>query len=74
MQILIDEHNSKLKRESSAAINWPVTNQLQQQPKYVNFNKWCDDNGVVRKSVMYPTAFGPSGNLVGLSATRTIGF
>ena len=45
-----------------------------QEEKYVKFNKWCDEIGIKRDSVLYPTAFGPSGTLVGISAKRRIGF
>ena len=39
----------------------------------MKFNKWCDDNGIIRHSCRYPSAFGPTGQLIGLSATRRIG-
>ena len=39
----------------------------------MRFNKWCDDNGVLRDSVRYPTCFGNDGQLVGMSATKDIG-
>lgn len=51
----------RLKLESTAEINWEVTNRLAQEPKYVEFNKWLDDNGARRPSVRYPAAFGKTG-------------
>lgn len=74
VDILRDELLSRLARESTANINWEETRKLQAEEKYVEFNKWCDEVGIKHPSVMYPTAFGPSGGLVGLSATRRIGF
>ena len=55
-------------------INWEVTEQLSKQEKYIRFNKWCKENGVISPSLRYPTAFGDNGKLVGISAKRTIGF
>lgn len=55
-------------------INWEVTEQLTKQDKYVQFNKWCDENGIIRPALRYPTAFGKDGRLVGISAKRDIGF
>ena len=40
----------------------------------MRFNQWCKDVGIIAPSVRYPTAFGPTGALIGLSATRRIGF
>lgn len=42
-------------------------------PKYVNFNKWLDQNGAKRESIDYPAAFGPDGGLIGIAAKRDIG-
>jgi hypothetical protein len=55
-------------------INWEATERLAKEEKYIRFNKWCDDNGIIRPSLRYPTAFGDDGKLVGISAKRTIGF
>jgi hypothetical protein len=73
VDIIRDELRSRLKKESHAEINWEATRKLQQEEKYVKFNQWCKDMGVHSPSIMYPTAFGPTGGLVGMSATRTIG-
>jgi hypothetical protein len=61
VEILREEMARRLKLESTAEINWEVTNQLAQEPKYVEFNKWLDDNGARRPSVRYPAAFGKTG-------------
>jgi hypothetical protein len=61
VEILREELARRLKLESTAEINWEVTNRLAQEPKYVEFNKWLDDNGAKRPSVRYPAAFGKSG-------------
>ena len=55
-------------------INWEVTKQLEQEKKYVKFNQWCKENGVVNSAVRYPVAFGEDGQLVGIAARREIGF
>ena len=61
-------------RPEGCHINWEVTERLSKEEKYLKFNKWCDDNGVIRPSLRYPTAFGDDGKLVGISTKRTIGF
>ena len=64
----------KLALEDLAEVNWEVTERLAKEPKYIEFNKWCDDNGVKHPSIRYPVAFGKEGQLVGIAATREIGF
>ena len=49
-------------------INWERTRELEQEEKYVRFNRWCDENGVIRDCVRYPVAFGDEGQLVGVAA------
>lgn len=39
----------------------------------MNFNRWCDENGIIRPAVRYPVAFGSKGELVGVAARREIG-
>jgi len=70
VEILREEMARRLKLESTAEINWEVTNRLAKEPKYIEFNKWLDDNGAHRPSVRYPAAFGKNGQLIGLAATR----
>ena len=65
--------NGKMELEK-LQINWEVTERLAKEEKYINFNKWCDEHGVVRPSLRYPTAFGEEGRLVGISAKKTIAF
>ena len=74
VEILINELDSRLKREEYSQINWEVTAQIEKEEKYVRFNQWCKDVGIIAPSIRYPTAFGPTGSLVGLSETRRIGF
>ncbi len=74
VDLLQNELSKRLQNESTAKINWEVTERLSKEPKYVAFNKWCDDNGIRHPSVRYPTAFGKEGHLIGLSSTRRIGF
>lgn len=64
----------KMDKDDLAHINWEVTSQISQEEKYVEFNRWCDENGIIHKSVRYPVAFGSEGHLIGLAATRRIGF
>jgi len=42
-------------------INWEKTNELRALPKYQNFAKWLDENGVLHPGVDYPVAFGKQG-------------
>lgn len=72
-QDLREKIRAKLNPEQ-LEINWEVTERLAKEQKYINFNKWADDNGIIRPSLRYPTAFGKDGHLIGISAKRTIGF
>jgi hypothetical protein len=72
-QNLRERINAKVGPEQ-LEINWEVTERLAKEEKYIRFNKWCDDNGIVRPSLRYPTAFGKDGRLIGISTKRTIGF
>ena len=54
-------------------INWEKTREIEKLPKYVNYLKWCDDNGILHPACRYPVAFGEQGELIGISATRDIG-
>merc|ERR1712166_773554 len=40
--------------------------------KYLDLEKWLDDNGVKRPGVEYPVAFGRHGELVGFAASQDI--
>jgi len=55
-------------------INWERTSELEKEEKYVNFNRWCDREGIIRQNIRYPVAFGTKGELIGLAATSEIGF
>ena len=68
-----EEHKRRLANENCTEINWEVTERISKEEKYVKFNKWLKDNGVHCPSVRYPTAFGPTGGLIGISARRRIG-
>lgn len=74
VDVILDEMKHKLALDSMAHINWEVTHRIEKEPKYMAFNKWCDDNGIKHDSVRYPVAFGKEGHLIGLAATRRIGF
>lgn len=37
------------------------------------FNKWCDEQGVVKGPLEWPVAYGSKGELVGVRATKDIG-
>ena len=54
-------------------INWEKTREIEQEEKYVKFNKWCKDEGIIRPSCRFPVAFGEKGELIGISAVRDIG-
>jgi len=41
---------SKCLRDSE--VNWPVTKKLQNDPKFIAFNKWARDNGVLHPKVI----------------------
>jgi hypothetical protein len=34
------------------------SSELKAMPKYIAFNKWCDDNRILRPGVDFPAAFG----------------
>ena len=53
-------------------INWERTQAIEQEEKYVKFNQWCDEQGILHPKCRYPVAFGPSGELVGIAATEEI--
>ena len=53
--------------------NWEVTERIEKEEKYVRFNKWCEENGVVAPSVRWPVAYGESGELIGVHANKDIG-
>jgi hypothetical protein len=46
--------------------------QLKEMPKYIAFNQWCDDNGILRPGVDFPAAFGLQGQLIGMAAAKDI--
>jgi hypothetical protein len=64
---------NRIEGDVAVEVNWEVTKKLQAMPKYIKFNKWLDDNGARRDSIMYPAAFGPDGGLIGIAAKRDIG-
>ena len=37
---------------SDEDINWPVTEKLRKEPKFVAFNKWANDNGIIAPNVL----------------------
>jgi hypothetical protein len=41
--------------------NEEVSSKLSQQPKYVAFKQWCDENGILHPGVEFPAAFGTKG-------------
>ena len=46
---------------------------MEKEEKYVLFNKWAKENGIISDAVRYPVAFGENGELVGMAAARDIG-
>lgn len=38
--------------------NLEESERLKALPKYIAFNKWCDENGIERPGVDFPAAFG----------------
>ena len=54
-------------------INWEKTREIEQEEKYVKFNRWCDEQGIIRPACRYPVAFGEKGELTGVSANHEIG-
>ena len=52
--------------------NKEVSEKLRQQPKYVAFKKWCDQNGILYSGVEFPAAFGTNGQLIGMAAARDV--
>lgn len=67
------KRETHLRYSSDLQVNWEVTEKLEKEEKYVAFNRWCDENDIVHPAVRYPVAFGPTGGLVGVVATREIG-
>eukprot|EP00347_Sterkiella_histriomuscorum_P010279 403376910 len=59
-------------RDLLTFIHHEKTNKLRQQEKYVNFQKWLEDNGVLHPGVDYPVAFGRQGQLIGMAARKDI--
>lgn len=52
--------------------NKEISEQLSQQPKYVAFKQWCDQNGILYPGVEFPAAFGTKGQLIGMAAARDV--
>ncbi len=52
--------------------NEEETKKLKELPKYTNFKRWCDDNGIVNTGVDFPVAFGLKGVLIGMAASKDI--
>jgi hypothetical protein len=52
--------------------NEELTTKLKSEKKYLDLEKWLDDNGVLRPGVEYPVAFGRNGELVGFAAKQDI--
>lgn len=50
-----------MRESAELQINWEKTLEIEKEEKYVRFNKWCTDNGVIRGAVRYPVAFGAEG-------------
>ena len=71
-EVIAKELERRTYNDAFTEINWEKTAELEKEEKYVNFNKWADENGIVRSAVRYPVAFGEAG-LVGMSANRDIG-
>ena len=74
VEYLQKELSDRVTQEGCNQINWEVTERISQEPKYVKFNQWLKDNDIVSPAVRYPVAFGPSGQLIGCAARRSIGF
>lgn len=64
---------------STDDINWELTNKLKAEPKYIAFNNWAKENGVIMPNVIilynqqvnYPVAFGTEG-LIGIAAKNNL--
>ena len=74
VEYLQKQISDRFTKESVEQINNAVTQRLEQEKKYIKFNEWCKENGVVSPAVTFPAAFGEDGGLVGLAAKRDIGF
>lgn len=51
--------------------NDELTAKVQAEEKYINFNKWCKENGVIAPDCEYPVVFGDG--LIGVGAKRHLG-
>ena len=74
VEYLRKELNERVEQEGFNTINWEVTERIQKEEKYMRFNQWCKENGIVSSAVRYPVAFGKQGNLIGVAARKDIGF
>ena len=52
------KREARLRYKNDLQPNWEVTERIEKEEKYVNFNRWCDENGIIRSAVRYPVAFG----------------
>ena len=74
VEYIRQELQSRVGTEGCNVVNWEVTERIQTEAKYVAFNQWAKENGVISSAVRYPVAFGESGQLIGCAAKRPIGF
>ena len=74
VEYIKQELQRRVGTEGCNAVNWEVTERIQNEPKYVAFNQWAKENGVIAPSVRYPVAFGEAGQLIGCAAKRPVGF
>ncbi|CDW80493.1 UNKNOWN [Stylonychia lemnae] len=49
-----------------------ATQELQKDPKYAKFLDWCNLKGMNLERINYPSAYGPSGFLLGVGANQKI--